>query len=140
MKITYFIRDPRKGNYSLEKIFLSIGEIIAQEHDVTYFYVNPDKSKWWNIREAARNQGDVNHITGDVNWLAFGLDKKRTLLTAHDLGHYVNTLKGIKRIVYGYIWWKWPLKKVAAITAISNYTKSQLIKYFKILAARTAAR
>jgi glycosyltransferase involved in cell wall biosynthesis len=117
----------------LELIFERISELLEKDHQINHFYVNSKKSRLWNIREAKKHQGDVNHITGDVNWIAYGLSSKNTILTVHDIGHYVNTLKGIKKAIYGYIWWKLPLKGVREITAISGYTKSEIIKYFNVL-------
>ena len=44
----------------------------------------PSKGFWYRLRNtvwAARNQGDVNHITGDVHFLGIGMDPARTILT-----------------------------------------------------------
>lgn len=132
MKITFYLRDKREGNFSIEQIFESIGAALNRNYEVNYFYVDSTKSKIENILKARKAQGDINHVTGDVNWIVLGLDSKKTILTVHDIGHYVNTLTGIRKVIYGWLWWKIPLKKVKLISAISDFTKIELVRSFNI--------
>jgi len=77
-------------------------------------------------------QGKLNHITGDVNYLALVLNGSKTILTIHDIGHYEHTLSGWKKKVYRKLWFEWPLKKVAYITTVSEFTKQKLIDTFHL--------
>ncbi|MCG8390500.1 MAG: glycosyltransferase [Cytophagales bacterium] len=130
MRITYYLRDPREGNYSIEKIFKALGNRLKDKFEVSFFYIDSDKSVFKNLRSARKAQGDINHITGDVNWLIFGLDRRKTILTVHDLGHFENTLVGLKRWIYKYLWLYIPFKRAKFITAISSFTKSRINYHF----------
>ena len=130
MRITYYLRDPREGNYSIEKIFHAIGNHLNRSYQVEYFYVDKNSSYLQNLRRANECQGDINHITGDVNWLIYALNGRKTVLTVHDLGHYENTLKGSKKWIYKKIWLQAPLVRSRAVTAISHFTKKQIVSHF----------
>jgi len=81
--------------------------------------------------EAAFRQGDVNHITGDVHFLAYFLRGKRTLLTIHDLVS-VHRLKGWRRAMLLFFWYWLPVKCTAVVSVISASTKKDLLQYIKI--------
>ena len=82
----------------------------------------------FTIWEAYRNQGDVNHVTGDIHFSAILLEKKKTLLTVLDCG-MLSTSTGIKHALLKYFWFTLPLKKCALVTVISTATKNELLKY-----------
>lgn len=84
------------------------------------------------IFTVSKLKADIHHITGAVNYLAFGLPGKNTVITVHDIGHYTETLKGWRKFVYKFLFWVFPLKRAKAITTISAFTKKQLIKHFGI--------
>lgn len=130
MRITYYLRDPREGNYSIEKIFHTLGDQLKDTFEISFFYVDSNQSIFKNLLSARKAQGDINHITGDVNWLIFGLDRRKTIITVHDLGHFENTLVGLKRFLYKYLWLYIPFKRAKAITAISRFTKSRINYHF----------
>ena len=65
---------------------------------------------------------DIYHITGDINYLALFLPRKKTILTVPDIGHYLYGLTGLKRWVYKWIWLMLPLHFVRFATAISQST------------------
>ena len=84
----------------------------------------------YNIIDALFRQGDVNHITGDVHYLAYLLRKKRTLLTIHDCVS-LERLKGLKRKLLFFLWYWLPEKRVALISVISESTKNEVLRYLK---------
>ncbi|MES2382065.1 MAG: glycosyltransferase family 1 protein [Bacteroidota bacterium] len=134
--VALLFREKRPNGFSIEEIFKTIERELAQQVVFKKFYVNKSKSKFWNIKAVAKIKADVYHITGDCNYLALGIPPEKTILTVHDIGHYENTLSGLKKWLYGLFWFKWPLQKAHHITCISNFTKSKLIEYFKIDAAK----
>lgn len=81
------------------------------------------------IVDAVRRQGAVNHITGDIHYVAFGLPKQTTVLTLLDCG-FEQRLRGLRREVYQAIWFTWPERRVARITTISQFTKDRLMSLF----------
>lgn len=88
-----------------------------------------------NILSAWRNQGQVNHITGDVQYIALLLNPKRTLLTVLDC-QVLERLTGWRRAIVKWLWYTLPAKRVAAITVISAETKRQLLKEIQFPADR----
>ena len=79
-----------------------------------------------NILSAWRHQGAVNHITGDVHYLAVLLRGDRTLLTVLDC-QILERLTGWKRAIVKWLWYTLPAGRVAAMTVISEETKRQLL-------------
>lgn len=130
--VTYFNRDKRLGNYSMEELFSSIRSEMSSDWSMHDYHYDTQKGYWKAIREVHRYESEINHITGDVNFLAYGLKPSNTLLTVHDLGHYERTLKGWKKILYKQFWLKGPLNRVGHLTAISEFTKARIIHHFGI--------
>ncbi|MBX9853837.1 MAG: glycosyltransferase family 4 protein [Cytophagaceae bacterium] len=132
MKVTFFNRDRRDGNYSIEELFNNLKSHLKNQIECHDYFLSGRKSKFFHIKDARKHQGDINHITGDANYLSLGLDKGKTILTIHDLGHFEVSLKGIKKIIYKYLWLYFPLRKVKYITTISEFTKQRLLANFNI--------
>ena len=80
-----------------------------------------------NVIAASLNQSDVNHVTGDINYVAILLQKNKTISTILDLG-ILHRTKGIKRRVLLDIWFKWPVYRSRLVTVISEATKQDLLK------------
>jgi glycosyltransferase involved in cell wall biosynthesis len=83
-----------------------------------------------NIVCAARHRGEVNHITGDVHYLALGLPRGRTILTIHDC-HSLERLSGLKRWLLRLFWYELPIRRCAVVTVISQETKRQLLRHVR---------
>src|ERR1051325_2961164 len=91
MTVVFFSRKPYAHQFSIEKVFEGIRQALVQDTSVTVeVKVMPHystgiwlrlKNIWW----ARQHQGDINHITGDVHYIALGLVKRKTILTIHDL-------------------------------------------------------
>lgn len=78
--------------------------------------------------EAKKNQGDVNHITGDIHFAAIMLERKKTMLTVLDCG-LLSDSSGIKHAFLKYFWFTLPLKKCSLVTVISKATGTELQRY-----------
>ena len=132
LSITYFYREPRKTGVSIEGIFKLVKECLKDEADIREFYCDPGLSRLQNTRRAELFASDINHITGDVNFLAIGLKGKKNVLTIHDLGHY-DTLKKrsfFLHTIYKLFWFRYPLKHIQIVTVVSEFTKGKLTEYF----------
>jgi glycosyltransferase involved in cell wall biosynthesis len=79
-----------------------------------------------NILWARRNQGDVNHITGDVHYVDYLLKKKTTILTIHDCAS-LDRSSGLAHWLLWLFWYWLPEKRCAEISVISEFTKSSLL-------------
>lgn len=131
-KIIYIYRSKQPGRYSIEEIYQRISAAVGKRnHDTHNYYYNQGKSLIGNIISLLKMKTDVYHITGDISYFGIFLPKKKTVLTYHDIGRY-KELTGWKKWVFGLIWVRLPAYRVNKIIAISNFTKQDLIKYFKI--------
>jgi len=132
LSITYFYREPRKTGVSIEGIFKLVKECLKDEADIKEFFCDARLSRLQNTIQAGRYSNQINHITGDVNFLALGLRGGKNILTIHDLGHY-DTLKersALQFFLYKLFWFKLPLKHVDMVTVVSKFTKRKLMEYF----------
>lgn len=89
----------------------------------------------YNMWEARRRQSDLNHITGDVHYLALALSGRRTILTIHDCGT-LHQLTGWRRRWARLLWFEWPVRRVAAVTVISEATRRELLAVTSCPAAK----
>jgi glycosyltransferase involved in cell wall biosynthesis len=79
-----------------------------------------------NLGFAAKLKADIYHVTGDIHYAVLVLPAKRTILTIHDCG-FVYQNKGLKRLLLQYLFVKWPVKRSAIVTTISEKSKQDII-------------
>jgi glycosyltransferase involved in cell wall biosynthesis len=77
---------------------------------------------------AWQQRGQINHITGDIHFIAMGLPRRRTILTIHDCG-FMRQKPPIQRFIVWLFWLKWPVSHCAVVTAVSEATKQDIIRY-----------
>jgi glycosyltransferase involved in cell wall biosynthesis len=131
--VIHFQRKPFSNQYSIECLFASLRDAMRELGQDATPLIAPHQSKGiWrriaNVVWAARNRGDVNHITGDVHYLALSLPRKRTILTIHDC-HSLERLTGWKRRLLRLFWYDLPIRRAAIVTVISQETKRQLLRH-----------
>lgn len=128
-RLTLLMRDPRPANHSIERLFAAIKPYFEKNFAVKTVVVPCQPSGffalWANIRHARKHSEGLIHITGDAQYLATFLPWRRTILTIHDCG-YLMKLKGIKRFIYKWLWFKLPCMCAARITVISDSTRQVL--------------
>jgi len=140
MKVVFFHRKPRPNfNFSVENLFKEIREALPSGVDwevkeLRYFSEGFLKRLFICI-EAAFYQKGVNHITGDINFIAIFLKKRRTVLTMLDVG-FMNHPNPVARILLRLFWIILPVRKSKIITTISEATKQELMKFVKVNPAR----
>ncbi len=132
LSVTYFYREPRKTGVSIEGIFSLVKSCLQDRVAIKEFYCDSKLSRLQNIKLAGKHADKINHITGDVNFLALGLKRGRTILTIHDFGFYENPVHSkLVKMMYHFFWLYLPLKRVDIVTVVSEFTKEKLIRYFK---------
>jgi glycosyltransferase involved in cell wall biosynthesis len=139
LKVSLINRLPIEGFYSLESYFKRIRESLealgVEVSNNTSPYASQGLLKRLKIvRFARRHQADINHITGDIHFAAFGTDPARTVVTVADCGR-LHQLRGLKREVLRQFWFQLPLQHVAAITVISQAVKDDLLAWVPSLPA-----
>ena len=134
MKVTFYHRKPAFGCFSVEKLFsdvrASFSDEIKYKVVVNRFFSRGVIRRLLNAVKAILYQGDINHITGDVHYISYFLIKNKTLLTVLDCGAF-EYLQGVKRVVFFYLWYWLPEKRVSLITVISESVKTELLQILK---------
>lgn len=133
VKVVYFTRKQRPlGNFSLEIYFEQVRKNLpAPFHGILCempYESNGLIKRVANAFYCIFKQGDVNHVTGDIHYVAVFLKKQKTILTILDCGMLHDT-KGLKHQILKFFWFTLPIQCVAIVTAISQATKDDII-YF----------
>ncbi len=130
-KILFVERKPF-GSVSIERVFDQISKDIST--DLFEFeaqkmpYGNNPLDIVMNLLFFRPEPADIYHITGQIHYMAFRLPADRTVLTIHDLV-FLHRRKGIRRYVLKKIFLDLPIKRLNFITAISQATKDEIVKY-----------
>lgn len=133
LKLVFLSRKPRAlGNFSVETYFSLVANELSNEFDVSIIKMPFESkgffSRLFNAIHCRFKQGDINHITGDIHYVAAFLTKRKTVLTVLDCG-MLQQSSGIKKAIMKLVWFTIPLKKVRQITAISAATKEELLRH-----------
>lgn len=137
MRIVYVHQRFFPGGFSISTLFRAIGkEISDMGVEVTHYQLTGNLLR--DVLALRKIKADIYHVTGEVNYVTLALPWRKTVLTVHDLGHYRFGLKGLKKFIYKLIWFVIPLRIAQQVTAISESTKSELIKFIGVKAGRIA--
>ena len=134
-------RESRPGAQSIERLFRALEPYLAENFSL-HRLVLPRGSG--SIRGLIKNiiyvrkyAKGVVHITGDVNYILPFLGAKPTVLTIHDCGHLLN-LRGWKKFLYSWIWFKIPCMAASRITIISEATREVFESLFGSFGGKTS--
>ena len=111
-KINLIFRSKKRNEYSIESVFYSLIPILEKEgYEVECSYLpceryNDINTLKENICFVKSLQGDIFHITGEVNFV-IPFIKGKTVLTLHDFVR-MTQLSGIKKKIYELFFLKWP--------------------------------
>jgi len=135
MHVTYFFRKERSGFHSIENLFKTIIKhlplVVEQksvelpESQVTIYRLIR------NLHAAYRSKRGICHITGDTQYIGAVLPSKRTVLTIHDV-EILKRSKGLKKIFIKFFWFTIPGRRLKYFTTISQFSKSEILKYTNI--------
>lgn len=130
--VTYYQRKPQSTVFSIERVFDIVRSALPLKVTAkawTCRFPSQGAARLLlNLLEAPFHEGTINHITGDVHYLALLLKQKKTILTIHDCVS-PRHLKGLKSAAAALLWYWLPARRVAAITVISEFTKSEVLHY-----------
>lgn len=132
--IKLFLRPQRSGAYSIENLFQTLLPYIQKHVGADLYTIRHVslglKSRLKLLQEVKQERSPVvNHITGDVNFIALALDGKNTILTIHDLESFERKEK-LQHHLIRFFWLYLPLKRVKYITVISEASKNKLLHEF----------
>ena len=133
-KVIWYFRKKRElGNFSIENSFREL----YPHFENTEWEVEWREASWFSeglinrikiALEARRLKADIIHITGDINFAAILLNRRKVVLTVHDNG-FLNDYKGMKRWLMKKLWLDWPLKRCTRVVAVSNATKQSILHH-----------
>lgn len=130
IRVIHFMRRPRPNAFSMERLYDDVRLAMPEDCRIAVWTCRHFSTGLWprlkDMWAARKGRGDVNHITGDVHYLTFMLDPKRTVLTVHDLV-LLGRLRGIRRWIVWLLWYWLPVKRSRAIVTISEATRSALL-------------
>ena len=119
-----------RAHFSIEFIFQEVRRALGERIDarvVTSPYLsNGLVRRVANTVHAGFHQADVNHITGDTNYLAMGLSSRRTVLTIHDCS-YLDRTSGWRRALLKTFWVTWPVRCSRIITTVSGVSRNVIL-------------
>lgn len=133
--VCLFFRKPlAEGNYSIEASFSTMLEafevVVGYRPQVVEVPVY-NGGIWPRIQIAlatGKARRAVNHITGDIHFAVLGLPKRGTILTVHDCG-FMGHPNPLARFVLWLFWLKLPIARAEVVTAISEATKADLMRF-----------
>ncbi|MGI6245944.1 MAG: glycosyltransferase family 4 protein [Pseudochelatococcus sp.] len=130
LRVTHFMRRPGPNAFSMERLYEDVRQALPADCRVKVWICRHFSRGFWprvkDVWLARAQQGDVNHVTGDVHYLTFLLDSRRTVLTVHDLV-MLERLRGVRRFALWLLWYWLPVQRSRAIVVISETTRSRLL-------------
>lgn len=136
LRVVLIYRKRHEGAYSIEELFHTIAGELGKQVEVIEYETG---ARWDMLMDAWRLRkfkADIYHVTGDINHFVLLLPHKKTVLTVHDIGHFLFGLRGFKRLIYKWLWLVWPIRAARAVTAISKPTKDNIVSHLGILDSR----
>ncbi|HEX4958589.1 MAG TPA: glycosyltransferase [Lacibacter sp.] len=130
MEVSYFFRKPRVNAFSIEVLFENIQQKISNQSSFSTkrAEVPSIHNIAVNIWAAGSKQSVVNHITGDIHYVALGMRKRNTVLTIHDCVFLTKYSKwSLKYWLFKFFWYQLPMMCANTITVISEKTKRELV-------------
>lgn len=132
MKVVLIHRKSKEGAYSIEELFHTIAGELRKHAEVIEYEAG---TRWDTLRDVWRlrkMRADIYHLTGDINYFVLLLPHKKTVLTVHDIGHYLFGLRGVKRWIYKWLWLVLPIRVARAATAVSKETGNNIAGHLGI--------
>jgi glycosyltransferase involved in cell wall biosynthesis len=136
IKVVLIFRQKAPGRYSIEELFHAVLNELRHYVEAEAYEVG---SPWhvlldvWRLRKM---RADIYHITGDINYLVLFLPWRKTVLTVHDIGHYLYGLKAIRKWIYKWLWLLLPMRIARAVTVVSTETRANIVRHLGLRGVR----
>lgn len=132
MEITFFHRKNLSDKSSsidilFDRVSKELSNTYSIKKQIAPYYSQGIMKRIGIAVDAYFHQSDINHITGDIHFIAMMLKKSKTILTVHDCNSILNS-SGLKKLILKYFWFTLPAKRVSYITTVSQKTKHELLE------------
>jgi len=135
-RVVLFMRHPAPTFFSIERLFESLLPHLAGAH---LHVVSRPGTGLWNrlltLWECRQQQGAINHITGDIYYVALALPPRRTILTVHDCA-YQRKKGALRRALIRLFWYILPARRAALITTVSEFSRQELARSMRVAPER----
>jgi glycosyltransferase involved in cell wall biosynthesis len=126
-QVNFFVRKPYLlGNFSVENFYKALKKKLDPNFDIKIiempFYSRGIMPRLLNCFYCFFKQADINHIIGDIHYIAIFLNRKKTILTILDCVSLYEK-NNLKRLIYKYFWFLFPIRTTNHITFISKFSK-----------------
>lgn len=139
LDVVQFQRRAFPGAFSIERVFKAVRSALPEDIDVRVrtnkHYSQGVAKRLLDALDARLEAGSVNHIVGDVHYLTWFMPRRRTILTVHDCVS-LERLRGPRRYALWLLWYWLPLRRVAHVTVISEFTRAALLEWVPSAAAQ----
>jgi glycosyltransferase involved in cell wall biosynthesis len=127
-----FQRRPAPGAFSIERVFASVRAALPGDVEVRVetnrHYSQGVLRRLLDGVRARRRAGRVNHVLGDVHYLIAFLPRRGSIITIHDC-IALERHRGVRRALYWFFWYHWPLRRAEHVIVVSEYTRSALARW-----------
>jgi glycosyltransferase involved in cell wall biosynthesis len=134
VEVVQFQRCPGPTSFSVERLFHDVRAALPADIHVSVRRNRfASKGVWGRIMDAIgawRHRGPVNHVLGDVHYLAWLLPRRVTVLTVLDCVT-LDRLRGARRWLFWLLWYWWPARRATRITVISEFSKQALLGWVR---------
>ena len=116
---------------SIEKAFRQIAASLSSDFEVEFQqlpYGNRFSDTIRNLLFFRKRPADIYHITGQVHYIALLFARVNTVLSIMDV-RFLYRNPGPRRWLLKKLYVDWPLRRLDFITAISEQTKNEIIRY-----------
>jgi len=139
MRVVHLQRRSFPGQFSIERVFAEVRRHLPRRFDVEVVITAGRNQgvipRLTTMLEARRIQADVVHVTGDINYAAILMNRRRSVVTIHDT-EFLDRSSGMKRLAYEWLWLRLPIWRAGIVTVGSEGTRRDLLK----LAPRAAGK
>jgi glycosyltransferase involved in cell wall biosynthesis len=133
-RVVLFHRKPTPHVFSIEQVFEVLRQRLPDRFDVAVAVSSWPSTGWIprlrSMLEARRRQGDVNHVVGDVHFLALALDPARTVVTVHDC-EFMERAGPLKRWIYLWLWLRLPVWRSGIVVVPTDAVRQDLERYVR---------
>jgi glycosyltransferase involved in cell wall biosynthesis len=128
-------RQPLPSQFSIERVVDGLRAHLPDRFDVEVVIAShPSKGVRHRLAamwDARRHQGDITHVTGDINYASLLLDGRRTVLTVHDT-ELRDRLTGLDRALFTWLWLRLPVRHATIVTVPSEATLRDLVRVTRV--------
>lgn len=130
--VVHFQRRAGPGLFSVERLFSDVRSAMPEDVRVSVrlnrYLSRGVFTRLFDVFGAWRHRGAVNHVLGDVHYLAWLLPRNRTVVTVLDCVS-LERMTGLRRWLFWMLWYWLPLRHAAQVTVISEYSRAALLRW-----------